>query len=49
MINLSGQNLDCEYILLAGTFFPFVKNKSYEKTVMMTRGTKRPSSLDDNE
>lgn len=49
MINPLGQNLDYEYISLEGTFFPFVNNKSYEKTVMMTRGTKRPCSLDDNE
>ena len=49
MINLLGQNLDYEYTLLEGTFFPFVNNKSYEKIVMMTKGTKRPSSLDDNE
>ena len=42
MINLFGQNLDYEYTLLEGTFFPFVNNKSHEKTVMVMRGPKKP-------
>ena len=42
MINLFGQNLDYEYTLLEGTFFPFVNNKSHANTVMVMRGTKRP-------
>ena len=51
MINFLGQNLGIgyEYTLLEYAFFPFVKNKSYEKTIMRARGTKRPSSLDGNE